>query len=279
MFICPTGEVALAELAWSEDVSAVNTALPAPAPAANPSSFTAGEATDVVISWEAVANAASYSVVFNGKTYAADGLQYTIESKTTSMLDAGSYTVSVFANPGSSDIYNTQSEAGVAAFAVLPKGGGGEETELVVKDVDGLLSAIGAGKDAITLAPGEYDLGGILTVTAPLALKGQAAGSVIKGAFKLSGAVGNFALDNLTVDAAGQGVFIELDATEGVVAENVTVENTVLTGFGKSVIYASNAADKFQIDNIIFNGIEVYEQGTGQGMFDLRNGKYQRLKL
>lgn len=279
VFICPTGEVALAELAWSEDVSAVNTALPAPVPAANPSSFTAGEATDVVISWEAVANAASYSVVFNGKTYAADGLQYTIESKTTSMLDAGSYTVSVFANPGSSDIYNTQSEAGVAAFAVLPKGGGGEETELVVKDVDGLLSAIGAGKDAITLAPGEYDLGGILTVTAPLALKGQAAGSVIKGAFKLSGAVGNFALDNLTVDAAGQGVFIELDATEGVVAENVTVENTVLTGFGKSVIYASNAADKFQIDNITFNGIEVYEQGTGQGMFDLRNGKYQSFTL
>ena len=278
VFICPTGEVALAELAWSEDVSAVNTALPAPAPVANPSSFTAGEATDVVISWEAVPNAASYSVVFNGKTYAADGLQYTIESKTTSMLDAGSYTVSVFANPGSSDIYNTQSEAGVAAFAVLPKGGGGEETELVVKDVDGLLSAIGAGKDAVTLAKGEYDLAGVLTVSAPLALKGQD-GAVVKGGFKLSGAVGNFSIENLTVEAAGQGMFIELDATEGVVAENLTVENTVLTGFGKSVIYASNAADKFQIDNIIFDGIEVYEQGTGQGMFDLRNGKYQSFSL
>ena len=278
VFICPTGEVALAELAWSEDVSAVNTALPAPAPVANPSSFTAGEATDVVISWEAVPNAASYSVVFNGKTYAADGLQYTIESKTTSMLDAGSYTVSVFANPGSSDIYNTQSEAGVAAFAVLPKGGGGEETELVVKDVDGLLSAIGAGKDAVTLAKGEYDLAGVLTVSAPLALKGQD-GAVVKGGFKLSGAVGNFSIENLTVEAAGQGMFIELDATEGVVAEEVAVENTVITGFAKSVIYASNTADKFQIDNIIFDGIEVYEQGTGQGMFDLRNGKYQSFSL
>lgn len=278
VFICPTGEVALAELAWSEDVSAVNTALPAPAPAANPSSFTAGEATDVVISWEAVPNAASYSVVFNGKTYAADGLQYTIESKTTSMLDAGSYTVSVFANPGSSDIYNTQSAAGVAAFAVLPKGGGDEGAELVVKDIDGLLSAIGAGKDAVTLAKGEYDLGGVLTVSAPLALKGQD-GAVVKGGFKLSGAVGNFSLENLTVDAAGQGLFIELDNAEGVVAENVSVKNTVITGFAKSVIYASNTADKFQIDNILFDGVEVYEHGTGQGMFDLRNGKYQSFTL
>jgi hypothetical protein len=51
VFICPTGEVALAELAWSTDISPVNTALPAPAPAAAPSSFTAGEATDVVVSW------------------------------------------------------------------------------------------------------------------------------------------------------------------------------------------------------------------------------------
>ena len=278
IFICPTGEVALAELAWSTDLSPVNTALPAPAPVANPSSFTAGEAVDVVISWEAVDNAASYSVVFNGKTYAADGLQYVVESKTTSMLDAGSYTVNVYANPGANDIYNTQSAAGTAAFAVLPKGGSEEGAELVVKDIDGLLSAIGAGKDAITLSAGEYDLGGILTVTAPLALKGQG-DAVVKGAFKLSGAVGTFSLTGLTVDAAGQGVFIDLDNAEGVTAENVSVVNTVVKGFAKSVIYASNTADKFQIDNLLFDGIEVYNHGTGQGMFDLRNGKYQSFTL
>ena len=278
VFICPTGEVALAELAWSTDVSAVNTALPAPDPDADPDSFTAGEATDVVISWDAVDNAASYSVVFNGKTYAADGLQYVIEGKTTSMLDAGSYLVAVFANPGPNDIYNTQSEAGVTAFAVLPKGGSEEGEELVVKDVDGLLSAIGAGKEEITLAAGEYDLGGILTVTAPLALKGPSS-AVVKGAFKLSGAVGNFSLTGLTVDAAGQGVFIDLDNAEGVVADNIAVRGTVITGFAKSVIYASNTADKFQIDNIMFDSVEVYNHGTGQGMFDLRNGKYQTFTL
>ena len=278
VYICPTGEVAMAELAWSTDVSAVNTALPAPAPVATPASFTAGEATDVTISWEAVDNAASYSVVFSGKTYAADGLQYVIEGKTTSMLDAGSYTVAVYANPGANDIYNTQSEAGVAAFAVLPKGGSEEGEELVVKDTDGLRAAIAAGKEAITLAPGEYDLGGVQTVTAPLALKGQD-GAVVKGGFKLSGSIVNFSLENLNVDAAGESLFIELDNAEGVVAENVTIKNTVITGFAKSVIYASNTENKFQIDNILFDGVEVYEHGTGQGMFDLRNGKYQSFTL
>jgi len=280
VYICPTGEVALAELAWSMDVSPVNTALPAPSPVVDPTSFTAGEATDVTVSWEPVPNAASYSVVFNGKTYtvSAEPWQYVIEGKTTGMLDAGSYTVDVIANPGKDDIYNTESAAGTAAFAVLPKGGSEENAELVVKDVEGLLAAISAGKEDIILELGEYDLGGVLTVTAPLALKGPKT-AVVKGAFKLSGAVGNFALTGLTVDAAGQGVFIELDATEGVTAENISVAGTVITGFAKSVIYASNTADKFQIENIMFDSVEVYNQGTGQGMFDLRNGKYQTFTL
>ena len=79
VYVFPTGEVSLAQLAWSKDISKVNTALPAPSPVATPSSFTAGEATDVVISWEEVPNAGGYSVVFSGKTYAAEGLSYTVE--------------------------------------------------------------------------------------------------------------------------------------------------------------------------------------------------------
>ena len=283
VFVCPTGEVALAELAWSTDVSAVNTALPAPAPKAEPSSFTAGEAVDVVVSWEAVPNAASYSVVFNGKTYAADGLQYVVEGKTTSMLDAGSYTLNVYANPGSSDIYNTQSEAGTAAFAVLPKGGSDEGDVLVVKDTEALLAAIAAGKDAVTLAAGEYKLGGPLVITAPLALKGQD-GAVVYGGFRLSGAaVGSFSAENLTVigsDADNKAdIFLDLDNTEGVTASEVTIRNTVIDGFAKSVIYASNTADKFAIDDITFYGVEVKNHGTGQGVFDLRNGAYKSFTL
>ena len=279
VYIFPSGPVSLEKLAWSTDVTPVNTALSTPAPKADPSSITAGDAADITISWEPVENAGSYSVVFNGKTNTvSEGTEFVIGGTTTGMLDAGSYTVEVYANPMATDIYNTESAAGVAAFAVLPKGGGGEDTELVVTNTDQLMSAIAAGKEAVTLAPGEYDLGGVLTVTAPLALKGQD-GAVVTGAFKLSGEVGSFSLDNLTVKAGGQGVFIDLDNAEGVRADNVTVKNTVIDGFAKSVIYASNTADKFNLGDILFQAVEVYNHGTGQGMFDLRNGVYDSFKL
>ena len=280
VYIFPSGPVSLEKLAWSTDVTPVNTALPTPAPTAAPATITAGDAADITVSWDPVEGAGSYSVVFKGKSNTvSEGTEFVIGGTTTGMLDAGSYTIEVYANPAAGDIYNTESAAGVAAFAVLPKGGGDEGDELVVTDIDQLLAAIAAGKSAITLAPGEYDLGGVLTVTAPLALKGQA-GASVKGAFKLSGAeVGDFSLEGLTVDAAGQGIFIDLDNAEGVTASSVTVKNTVIKGFTKSVIYASNTADKFNLGDVLFQGIEVYGQGTGQGMFDLRNGVYASFSL
>ncbi len=278
VYIYPSGPVSLSQLSWTADVTPVNTALPTPNPVADPPTFTAGEATDVLITWDPVENAASYSVVFNGKTSTVNEPEFVIGGTTTSMLDPRAYSVDVYANPGSDDIYNTESAAGVATFAVLPQGGG-ESTELVVKTVDELLSAIAAGKDAITLAPGEYDLGGALTVTAPLALKGQA-DAVVKGGFKLSGpAVGSFSTENLRVEANGLDIFLNLDNAEGVVAEEVTIKNTEIDGFSKSVIYASNTADMFDIQNIVFSGVVVKNQGTGQGVFDLRNGKYQSFTL
>ena len=278
VYVFPSGPVSLEQLAWSTDLTPVNTALPTPVAKADPASITAGEAVDITVSWDPVEIAGSYSVVFNGKaTTVSEGTEFVIGGTTTGMLDPGSYKVEVYANPAASDIYNTESAAGVAAFAVLPAGGG-EESELVVKDVEGLLAAIAAGKDAITLAPGAYDLGGVLTVTAPLALKGQD-GAVVTGAFKLSGEVGHFGLENLTVNASGQGVFIDFDSAEGVKAEDITVRNVVIDGFAKSVIYASNAADKYFAGDILFQGVEVYNHGTGQGMFDLRNGVYNSFRL
>ncbi len=278
IYIFPSGPVSLSQLSWTGDVTPVNTALPTPNPVADPPTFTAGQATDVLITWDPVENAASYSVVFNGKTSTVNEPEFVIGGTTTSMLDPRAYSVDVYANPGPDDIYNTESAAGVATFAVLPQGGG-ESTELVVKTVDELLAAIAAGKDAITLAPGEYDLGGALTVTAPLALKGQA-DAVVKGGFKLSGpAVGSFSTENLRVEANGLDIFLNLDNAEGVVAEEVTIKNTEIDGFSKSVIYASNTADMFDIQNIVFSGVVVKNHGTGQGVFDLRNGKYQSFTL
>ena len=279
VYVFPSGPVSLEKLAWSTDLTPVNTALPTPAPQADPASITAGDAVDITVSWDPVENAGGYSVVFNGKTSAvSEGTQFVIGGTTTGMLDAGSYKVEVYANPSKDDIYNTESAAGVAAFAVLPKGGGDEGSELVVNNVDALLAALAAGKDAITLAPGSYDLAGSLTVTAPLALKGQP-GAEILGGFKLSGQVGSFLLENLTVKANGGDILLNLDNAEGVTAESVVVKNTVVDGFTKSVIYASNTADKFNIDEIVFSGIEVVNHGTGQGVLDLRNGNYGSFTL
>ena len=280
VYIFPSGPVSLAQLAWSTDVTPVNTALPTPAPVATPASINAGDATDIAITWDAVANAGSYTVMFKGKTFdVSEGTEYVIGGTTTGMLDAGSYTVEVYANPAKGDIYNTESAAGVAAFAVLPQGGSGGGDEVVVKNTDELMAAIAAGKAAITLAPAAYDLGGVLNVTAPLALKGQP-GAEVTGAFKLSGEVGTFSVEGLTVKAGdpAQGLFIELDNT-GVTVDAITVSNTVIDGFGKSVIYASNTADVFQVGDILFHGVEVYNHGTGQGMFDLRNGVYASFTL
>ena len=279
VYIFPSGPVAIEKLAWSTDVTPVNTALPTPEPVADPTSITAGDAADITVSWEPVTGAASYSVVFSGKSYTvSEGTEYVIGGTTTGMLDAGSYKVEVYANPGADDIYNTESAAGVAAFAVLPKGGGGEGEAFVVTNTDQLLAAIGASKPEITLAPGSYDLGGVITVTAPLSLIGQD-GAEVTGAFKLSGEVGTFSIDNLTMLAGGQGVFIDLDGDNGAKAESVTVKNTVIDGYAKSVIYAANKADMFNLGDILFQGVEVYNHGTGQGMFDLRNGVYDSFKL
>ena len=303
VYVWADGPVSLENLAWSTDVTPVNTALAAPAPVAEPEKVAARESTPVVLTWEAVPGAGSYTVIFSGKSYEVEEPTYTIPGGTVSMLDPGSYKVEVYANPSVEDIYNTESAPGVAAFAVL-SAGGEEGGSLVVKTVEELNNALLAGKSEITLAPGTYDLGlrdadadgnpdgsPVLKVTAPLSLTGQD-GAVILGGFKLSGEVGTFSLKNLKVDAkasaldgetikaeVAQSNFIDLDNGEGVKADAVLVENVEIRNFAKSVIYASNTADKFDIAKIQFKGLEVYDMGTGQGVFDLRNGKYGTFTL
>lgn len=274
VYVYATGPITLNSLAWALDLTQVNTALQAPAPASNPSSFTAGESTDVKITWEPVANAGSYSVVFMGKTYkvdASEAPEYIVEGKTTGMLDAGSYKIEVYANPAEGDIYNTMSNAGSAAFAVLPKADAGESELFVVKDSESLLAAISAGKTEIYLAEGSYDLGKSLEVIAPLSLIGQ--GTVnINGAFVLSGEVGSFKVSNINfTDAQAMGCFITL-AEAGVTATEVVVENAVLDGYGKSVVYGNY--DTANIDKIVVDGVQTKNWGTGQGVFDFRKGTY-----
>ena len=281
VFLYPSGPVGLAQLAWSADVSKVNTALPAPAPAAKPSSFTAGEATDVTISWEAVENAGGYSVVFSGKTYAAEGLSYVIEGKTTSMLDPGSYSVKVYANPGKDDIYNTQSEAGVASFAVLPAGGGGESSEFIVDSVDDLLSAIAAGKDAITLKYSDtvYEIGK-LTLTAPLHLKGQTVDgkkTPVNAIITLSGEIGgSVVLSNLDITSNDAGTAASLlidDKTDAApVADTVAVYDSNL--HGTKALYDNSGKAVSKVQYVIFKGNFITDSSAGADYIDLRAGAH-----
>ena len=279
VYVYPTGNVALAQLAWSQDVSKVNTALPAPAPKAAPSAFTAGEAKDVVVSWEPVENAGSYSVVFSGKTYAVDGLQYTIEGKTTSMLDAGSYEVSVYANPSDKDIYNTQSEAGKAAFAVLPAGGG-ESSEFVVSSVEDLLSAIDAGKDFITLKYSDtpYEIGKV-TLNAPLHLKGQTEGgkkTAVNASFTLSGEIGgSVVLSNLDITSTDSGSAVSVlidDKTNAPVADTVAIYDSNL--HGTKALYDNSGKATSNVQYVIFKGNLITDSSDGADYIDMRAGAH-----
>ena len=123
VYLYATGPVSLSGLSWTDDQSTVNTALASPKPAIDVTSVKEGEETVITVSWDAVPSAAGYQVVFDGRRYEAEGMSYVIEAEKVAALKPGSYTVQVIAVPLDSDIYNTESEAGVVAFAVLPKGG------------------------------------------------------------------------------------------------------------------------------------------------------------
>ena len=294
VYIFPSGPISLAQLAWTTDLSDVNTALPTPQPEANPQTVTAGEPQDVVISWDPVEYAGSYSVVFNGKTYSADETaegeqpRYTISQTTIGMLDPGSYKVSVYANPDKNDIYNTMSEAGVAAFAIQPAGGSAEEGgAFSVKSVDELLAAISAKKEAITLlaAGSPYVLSETLVIDYPLVLAGENSSVTVEGAISFptgtadQNAVieGDVTIRDLTFDdrTAAKGVFITLPDlfTMG----KLTVDNVNLIGYSKSVLYGNFAGTS--TGDILFRNITTSEWGTGQGVFDLRKGSYCCLKI
>jgi len=284
VLIYPSGPLALEKIAWSEDVSAVNTALKAPAGLkVSPESQKSGEGKDVTVTWDAVANAAGYSVVFKGKTYEVEegALQFVVEGKTTKMLDAGAYDVHVYALPSADDIYNTMSEAGTTSFAVVPDGGGGE-TETIVTTVDELKAALGAGKTEITLAAATFDLtadaeySGVLPVTTPLALKGKE-GAIVKGALSVAGEVGDITLDNIDFQAGGQGCFITLLDDPAVKAGTITVHHCLLDGYSKSAVYGNFASSA--VEKIFFSCNDVVNHGAGQGVFDFRKGTYGQVVI
>ncbi len=280
IYLYASGPIAIESLAWSNDTTQVNTALPTPENVtAAPAAMVQGEATDIVITWDEVENAGSYSVSFNnGASETVEGTTYTVPASQTGFLQPGSYSVRVFANPAEGDIYNTQSSAGYASFAVLAGGGQGGGTS--VATVDDLFSALSAGVGEITLEAGTYDFtsisatglseDGIYTVIGDLSLTGEGDVIVI-GAFKLGAGAGNITLDGISFSGNNGAIGNFLEDVEGETnASSITIRNCVLTGYSKSIIY--NSKDNSAVGDLVISNNLIHDNGTGQGAFDFRKG-------
>ena len=121
VYLYPTGPAKIAALSWTTDMAGVNTALKAPKATIDVEKITEGDETAITVSWEAVENAANYTVTFNKKKTTTEELSFVVDAETAAALEAGIYTVDVVANPADTDPYNTASEAATVAFAVMAK--------------------------------------------------------------------------------------------------------------------------------------------------------------
>ncbi len=285
IYIYASGPIGLSALAWSLDLAQVNTALDAPAPVVEPEKVDQGVEADAVVTWEPVANAGSYSVVFSGKTYPVEeGTSYTINANVVKFLDAGSYKVEVYANPAEGDIYNTQSSAGVAVLTIAAKAAEGGSDEFIVSSSDDLLNAISSGKTDISLAYSStpYELG-TLALTAPLRLTGKSEGGnkpVLKGTnFSLAGDIaGSVILKNLELDGAGAAgsIFVEDKTAEvALVADTIAIYDSYIHDYSKA-LYDNSGKMAGCVQNLIFNGIVVENCSNGSDFIDMRSGCYHR---
>ena len=291
VYVYASGPIGLKALAWALDQKQVNTALETPVAEIEPGKIDQGQAQEAVVTWEPVANAGSYSVVFSGKTYTVEeGTSYTVSSDVVKFLDAGSYKVEVYANPAEGDIYNTQSSAGVAVLTIAAKAAAGGTEEFVVSSTDDLLNAISSGKSDITLAYSStpYDLGTVV-VTSPLRLTGQKSGNAytpIVASFKVSGDFKALILRNLDIDgtsAAGAVIVEDKEAekdAEGyqVKADTVAIYDSYIHD-GAARLYDNSGKAASCIQNMIFSGIHVDNYSLGNDMIDFRAGHYHKVVI
>ena len=285
VYVYASGNVGISGLAWAFDTDQVNTALAAPEPELNPASVTQGEAVDVEVSWAPVANAGGYSVVFNGKSYPVeDGeTSYMLPSNVIKFLDAGGYMISVYANPGENDIYNTQSSAGKVALTVAAAGGGtGGET--IVSSLEDLVNSIGAGKQNIKLAYSDtpYEFG-TLALTTPLRLTGEEKGGkypTVRGNFSIGGELGALVLRDLNLDGTGAAgsIIVEDKASDNVVADTVAMYNCVIRNHNKA-LYDNSGKKNANVNYVIFDNIQVYDTSNGSDFIDMRAGTYNNVLI
>lgn len=123
VYITSTGAVEFSSLAWSTEVSVDGDlkALATPVVKAEPASVAWSAEQEVVLSWEAVANAAAYEVTWGTQepvTVTVTEPTFTIPATTVRTLVIGSYPVTVVAQPVETSTKYKASAAGEAKFEV-----------------------------------------------------------------------------------------------------------------------------------------------------------------
>ena len=123
VYITSTGAVEFSSLAWSTEVSVDGDlkALATPVVKAEPASVAWSAEQEVVLSWEAVANAAAYEVTWGDQepvTVTVTEPTFTIPAATVRTLVIGSYPVTVVAQPVETSTKYKASAAGEAKFEV-----------------------------------------------------------------------------------------------------------------------------------------------------------------
>ncbi len=119
VYIVACDAVSLTSIEWSEDILIEGPfTLDTPAPTASATELMTKGGEDLVISWSAIENAASYEVVFNGKSAEVTEPEYVITASTISMLEEGDYTVDVKALPAVTSLNFLASGVGSVSFHV-----------------------------------------------------------------------------------------------------------------------------------------------------------------
>ncbi len=161
-----------------------------------------------------------------------------------------------------------------------PMRGKNPTSEITVETVTDLLTAISAGKGAITLKAGTYDLttvadvaevsNGVLAVTGSLNLVGEE-GAVLVGGFKISGdAVKTFTLRGLELTGAGAVQNMIEIGSKDVAMTSVVLRDNVISDYNNRLVYMSQ--EGAVISSYDMTGNYVHDMGTSGDFIDIRKG-------
>lgn len=130
IYVIADNEVTLKSITWTKDLTPEETvaALSTPAPSADPSKLDEGTAQDIVVTWDAVENAADYIVKWkNGESIQTE-TSFTIPAEEVAALRNGEYSVFVTARPVSTSSKYKDSAIGEATFKIEEIQTGNEKT-------------------------------------------------------------------------------------------------------------------------------------------------------